>query len=138
MSQGHSLTVTSSPSDDHVSLNNVDITPLPIFDDGFLIIYGIREFFDPDFEFRAPESSFGCGFLRTNSFGNASEALRSGGYSLMAGFLDLQVLETKKSTMMTVFFLLIKSWGIDSAISASTRQSFSGMWFRAGFCGLIW
>ncbi|KAM3741339.1 hypothetical protein ACB098_08G169100 [Castanea mollissima] len=103
MFQGHSLTVTSSPSDDHVSLNNVDITPLPIFDDGFLIIYGTREFFDPDFEVTAPESSFGCGFLRTNSFGNASEALRSGGYSLMAGFLDFQVLETKKSAMMTLF-----------------------------------
>ena len=50
----HSLTVTSSPSDDRVSLNNVDITPFPIFDDGFLIIYGIRSIWISRFEPQNP------------------------------------------------------------------------------------
>ena len=104
MYAGRSLTVTSSPSDDRVSLNNVEITESPIFDDGLLIIYGIYEFFDLDFEVRNPlESNLGCGLSTPNPFGEASGVLRSVGYSVMAQFLDLQMLETKKSTMMTVF-----------------------------------
>lgn len=42
---GHSLTVTTLPADDLVSLNNVTVAA-PILDDGELVIFGIDRFFD--------------------------------------------------------------------------------------------
>ncbi|KAL6126838.1 hypothetical protein ACLB2K_074883 [Fragaria x ananassa] len=44
---GHSLTVTTLPADDLISLNNVTVTP--IFDDGELVIFEIDRFFDLNF-----------------------------------------------------------------------------------------
>ncbi|XP_062154366.1 putative fasciclin-like arabinogalactan protein 20 [Alnus glutinosa] len=112
----HSLTVTTSPSDDRISLNNLMITGSPIFDDGLLIIHGIDQFFDPNFNasvpVQIPGSNLGCGFSTENgtvafsgdySFRQASGVLRSSGYSVMAEFLDVQVPENKERTMMTVF-----------------------------------
>jgi hypothetical protein len=117
-----SLTVTTSPSDDRISLNHVMITGSPIFDDGLLIIHGIDQFFDPNFEVsvpvQIPGSNIGCGFSTenstvvfsgANSFRQASGVLRSSGYSAMAEFLDVQVPENKERTMMTVFAPLDKS-----------------------------
>lgn len=98
------------------------ITGSPIFDDGLLIIHGIDQFFDPNFEVsvpvQIPGSNLGCGFSTengtvvfsgANSFRQASGVLRSSGYSAMAEFLDVQVPENKERTMMTVFAPLDKA-----------------------------
>ncbi|KAG6655890.1 putative fasciclin-like arabinogalactan protein 20 [Carya illinoinensis] len=98
---GHSLTVTTSPSDDGISLNNVKVTRSPIFNRGLLVIFGIDEFFHPDFEVsvpvKSPEPNLGCGFPTANdtisfsgasSFGKVSGLLRCSGYSVMAEFLN--------------------------------------------------
>ncbi|XVF85328.1 hypothetical protein PTKIN_Ptkin17bG0108900 [Pterospermum kingtungense] len=100
-SPNHPLIVTSSPPDDQLSLNGVKIGDKPVYDDGSLIIYKIDKFFDPSFKV----SDHGCAgaytFHNTNSFGEASQALRSIGYSAMASFLDSQ-LETRPKENMTL------------------------------------
>ncbi|KAH7516398.1 hypothetical protein FEM48_Zijuj10G0131200 [Ziziphus jujuba var. spinosa] len=114
---GHSLIVTSSPSSDQISLNNVKITGgSPIYDDGSMIIFGIEDFFDPNFglpvPISSPRSTPRCGSSSTNGsmdfpgvswFEGASAALRSNGHSVMASFLDLQLEGFKEPTMMTIF-----------------------------------
>ncbi|XVE74734.1 hypothetical protein DITRI_Ditri12bG0041800 [Diplodiscus trichospermus] len=101
----HSLILTSSPSDDYVSLNGVRIDGSPIFDDGSLIIFGIQEFFDPSF--RISSSNCSCApFVNVDDhlFGEASLVLRSRGYSVMASFLDLQLLGFKARTVALTIF----------------------------------
>ncbi|EOY00900.1 hypothetical protein QUC31_014051 [Theobroma cacao] len=101
----HSLILTSSPSDDYVSLNGVRIDGSPIFDDGSLMIFGVQEFFDPGFGVSIPNPSCVASVNGDDhSFSEASLILRSRGYSVMASFLDLQLLEFKaKTTALTLF-----------------------------------
>ena len=120
LSRGRMLIVTTSPTDSETSLNNVKLSgESPIFDDGSLIIYGVREFFDPNFRAPGPGNSprFGprCRSLSTSTaaaigfpgdswFKEASTDLRSNGYSVMASFLDTQLLGFNKDPItMTVF-----------------------------------
>ncbi|KAK9935245.1 hypothetical protein M0R45_022355 [Rubus argutus] len=118
---GHSLYVTTLPSDGLVSLNNVTITASPIFDDGSLIIFGTNKFFDPYFRISNPIRSYspknlGCLAPRNPNeaikvqtaayypFSEASRVLKSKGCSVMASFLEMQFHGfLKYQTMLTVF-----------------------------------
>ncbi|XP_008350997.3 putative fasciclin-like arabinogalactan protein 20 [Malus domestica] len=120
---GHSLSVTTPPSGVPISLNNVKITSgSPIYDDGFLIIFGIENFFDLNFHLPTPtriplpdpvcgssspptsaNGTATAGFPGASWFEEASEMLRSHGYNVMASFLDMQLLGFKNSNPMTVF-----------------------------------
>ncbi|XP_047330357.1 putative fasciclin-like arabinogalactan protein 20 [Impatiens glandulifera] len=115
MSSGKSLFVTSSPLDHKISLNNVTICGYPVHDDGSLIIFGIDEFFDPEFEFpqtvQTPIPDLGCVISSSNltssfpvsSFIEASVELRSRGYSVIASYLDVQLLGFLEPPKLTIF-----------------------------------
>ncbi|XP_061990923.1 putative fasciclin-like arabinogalactan protein 20 [Rosa rugosa] len=118
---GHSLTVTTLPSDRLVSLNNVTVTASPIFDDGSLIIFGTNRFFDPYFRISGPIRSYSpknlCRLASRNPneamaaetaahypFSEASKVLKLKGCSVMASFLEMQFHGfLKYQTMLTVF-----------------------------------
>lgn len=107
-----SLIVSSSPAngDDNISLNGVNITESPIYDDGSLVIFGIDEFFDPEFQvsghIQRPGGNLGC-FVKAGgeyySFSKATQVLRSRGYSVMASFLDLQLVGFMDRPVLTIF-----------------------------------
>ncbi|XP_007045080.2 PREDICTED: putative fasciclin-like arabinogalactan protein 20 [Theobroma cacao] len=103
LSPSHSLIVTSSPSDDQLSLNGVKIGKTPAYDDGTLVVYKLDKFFDPSFKV----SKHGCvgadTFRSFNSFDKASEALRSKGYFAMASFLDSQLESPRANVKLTIF-----------------------------------
>ncbi|CAM8886052.1 unnamed protein product [Rhodiola kirilowii] len=111
---GKSLIVTSAPDKRIISVNGVTVNGSPLFTDGFLVIYGIDDFFDSNFVFSIsnPNSTVGC-VVSSNqnsipsgddfSFTEAIDVLRSRGYSVMASFLDLQLmLGFKNQTRLTV------------------------------------
>ncbi|XP_061375045.1 putative fasciclin-like arabinogalactan protein 20 [Gastrolobium bilobum] len=121
---GHSLTVTTSHSDDRVSINNVTVNPSPIFDDGYLVIFATENFFDPYFQLpaqiipRRPNTSLtaaaACFPDKKNnrkwffsdeafSFKEASDVLRSRGCSVIASFLDTQFLGLLDRPQLTLF-----------------------------------
>ncbi|KAJ7943046.1 Fasciclin-like arabinogalactan protein [Quillaja saponaria] len=114
MFSGNFLIVTSSASDGRISLNNVRISAAPIYDDGIFIIFGIERFLNPNSQFPAtiptPTHHFFCGvkndttvFFGDNSFNQARETLRSGGYTTMASFLGMQLSGIMGENVMTVF-----------------------------------
>ncbi|KAK7343458.1 hypothetical protein VNO77_12217 [Canavalia gladiata] len=112
MLPGQSVTVTTSPSDRVTSLNNIKLTGSPIYDDGFLLVYGIERFLDPSFQFNSqrpnPNSNSSCsGKNHTQSssysFDQAIETLRTGGYSAMALFLGMQLSGVVEQSGITVF-----------------------------------
>ncbi|KAI3513760.1 hypothetical protein L1887_11895 [Cichorium endivia] len=98
-------------SPDQVSLNNVKVVGSPIFDDGLLIIFGIENFFDPNFttsatpaqlpSFNDCETSYSGD--KTFSFHDAGNILISRGYSVMASFLKLQLLDFLSQPSLTLF-----------------------------------
>ncbi|KAF8390648.1 hypothetical protein HHK36_025175 [Tetracentron sinense] len=113
-----SLIVTTSASEDQISINNVKINGSVIYDDGSLVIYGIDDFFDPEFQSPpdlapepSPSSTTGCTapFLDNpsafgfDSFISVADLLRSRGYSQMASFLDLQLRGFTDQTKLTIF-----------------------------------
>ncbi|KAL8120762.1 hypothetical protein AgCh_017805 [Apium graveolens] len=116
-SSTHSLTVTTafSNSSDSVSLNNVNVTGSPIYDDGALVIFGVERFFDIEFTpvtpIQSPNSDLGCVLMKDYprlssggySFREASGMLRSRGYAVMASFLDMQLLGFLGDPKLTVF-----------------------------------
>lgn len=116
-SSAHSLTVTTAFPDDSetVSLNNVNVTGSPIYDDGALVIFGVERFFDVEFTplapMQSPNSDLGCVLMKDYprlssggySFREASGMLRSRGYAVMASFLDLQLLGFLGDPKLTVF-----------------------------------
>ncbi|TKY50935.1 putative fasciclin arabinogalactan protein 20 [Spatholobus suberectus] len=112
MLPGQSLTVTTSPSDSETSVNNIKLTRSPIYDDGFLLVYGIERFFDPTFQFNSqrpsPDSNSSCSGKNhtasaSDSFDQAIETLKAGGYSTMASFLAMQLSGVTDQTGITVF-----------------------------------
>lgn len=113
MFDGNSLVVTTQPSDRRISLNNVRINVSPIYDDGFILIYGIERFFDPNFQFKWPiqrsSPNPACGETNDNVSSHSSsnqaamKALKSGGYSVMASFLGMQLSSIADETPITVF-----------------------------------
>ncbi|PWA51979.1 FAS1 domain-containing protein [Artemisia annua] len=99
MLSDHYLVITSTSSSNHISINNVRVTDSPVFDDGILAVYGVENFFDPDFRVAdapAPNGG-GNGCRKVNggdhgAFHDAGNVLISRGYSVMASFLNLQLL----------------------------------------------
>ncbi|KAD1495155.1 hypothetical protein E3N88_42731 [Mikania micrantha] len=63
------LTVTTPATSDQVSINNVKIVGSPVFDDGSLIVFGIENFFDPNFTVSKPPVSIARLDRCTVSFG---------------------------------------------------------------------
>ncbi|GAB4840363.1 hypothetical protein Ancab_021129 [Ancistrocladus abbreviatus] len=111
-----SLVVTTLPSDDQISINDVKIDGSSIYDDGFLVIFAIDKFFDYNFKIGAqvqspvdgpsPSSNLECPVSHWDfsSFSEASGVLRSRGYSIMASFLGLQLMQFgDDDTQFTVF-----------------------------------
>ncbi|VVB09458.1 unnamed protein product [Arabis nemorensis] len=111
-----SLSVTnSSRSGGNLSINDITVQDSPLFDDGYVVIYGADEFFTPPEKISDPilnssipntipssatKPSSNC----FNIFESASSLLMSRGFVIMATFLALQ-LETSESddTKLTVF-----------------------------------
>ncbi|KAL6543812.1 hypothetical protein OROGR_010309 [Orobanche gracilis] len=91
--------VITSDEPNEISINNVRISEPPIFDDGLVIVYAIDSFFNLNFTLTNanstkanPRSDFQCLNLEAVSkFEEASGALKLRGYSIVASFLDLQL-----------------------------------------------
>ncbi|WCJ33232.1 hypothetical protein M5689_014606 [Euphorbia peplus] len=112
----HSVTITSSSGNTSVSLNGVNITDIP-YDDGSLVILGIDRFLDPGFEPAGGSGTsdtpsgtldLGCSFgtsgrVTGSAFSDATRVLRSKQCSVMASFLDLQLLGFKDQPLLTIF-----------------------------------
>ncbi|CAI9756016.1 unnamed protein product [Fraxinus pennsylvanica] len=103
LSTSHHLTITTPPDSKNVeiSINNVTIAISPIFDDGSVLVYAIDSFFGLNFRLSNtsitgninPDRDLKCLKLEKPSrFQEASEALKSRGYAIMASFLDLQLI----------------------------------------------
>uniref|UniRef100_A0A7N0TKW3 FAS1 domain-containing protein n=1 Tax=Kalanchoe fedtschenkoi TaxID=63787 RepID=A0A7N0TKW3_KALFE len=106
----------STSSNQIVSVNGVKVNRSPLFNNGFLVIYSVDDFFDPNFVFSTsnPNSTAGClvpgpqgsiPSLADLSFAEASEVLRSRGYAVVASFLDMQLMlgfkdQTTKLTVL--------------------------------------
>lgn len=112
MLPGQSLTVTTSTSDHAISLNNIKINELPIYDDGVLLVYGIDRFFDPSFQYQRPSSNPNqnpsCSAMNrtmnsSDSFDQAIQTLKTSGYSAMASFLGMQLSGDISQNGITVF-----------------------------------
>ncbi|XP_073145093.1 putative fasciclin-like arabinogalactan protein 20 [Henckelia pumila] len=97
LSPAKHLYVTSS-NDHDFSINGVKVSPSPIFDDGWVVVYAIDDFFDLNFTLpnstkTDPKTDFQCLKLeRVSRFQDASGVLKSRGYSIIASFLDLQIM----------------------------------------------
>lgn len=111
MLAGRSLTVTSLQYDSEITLNGVNVSSSPFYDDGSVVVFGIEKFFDLKFQVspitQSPSANFRCGTMsdkNPNPFGEAIETLRSSGYSSMALFLESQILGfSNGQSTMTVF-----------------------------------
>ncbi|KAK6931012.1 FAS1 domain [Dillenia turbinata] len=109
----HTLTVTSFSSAIYrqISINNVLINGSPVFDDGSLIVYGIEKFFDPTFQIPGPVQNpivdLDCAVSKKSKDQNwldpVCDSLKSKGYSVMASFLNLQLLGFREKRRLTVF-----------------------------------
>ncbi|KAK7269848.1 hypothetical protein RIF29_22613 [Crotalaria pallida] len=112
MLPGKSLTVTATSSDRITSINNLKITASPIYDDGFLLVYGVERFFDPNFQYTGPNHRSTPNPLcmaknltanSSDSYDQAIETLKSGGFSATASFLEMQLSGSPEQSGMTVF-----------------------------------
>ncbi|XP_050221426.1 putative fasciclin-like arabinogalactan protein 20 [Mercurialis annua] len=123
-----SITVTSDPNGSaaHLSLNGVKIVRC-LYNDGSLVILGVEKFLDPDFIVSLPTPTYppasspgpvpaqrlnlGCGFdVKRNGFclfKEATNVLRSNGYSVMASFLDLQLMGFQEKGEKDPVFLTV-------------------------------
>lgn len=99
LSSSDSLYVTTSRSGGTpVSINGVRLSGSPIFDDGSVTVFEIDDFFRPNFSLPTagePSSCLighsGCKLQPFSQLRDASVALKSRGYIIMASFLDLQL-----------------------------------------------
>ncbi|XP_044489029.1 putative fasciclin-like arabinogalactan protein 20 [Mangifera indica] len=114
-SPSQTLLVTSPPYSDHdfVSINGVKVNASSvIYDDGWLRVFGIEKFFDPNFR-APPRTNLDCAASVLDNdeddgdgsmtFGEAIDEMKDKRYSVMASFLELQLATTKKPTFLTVF-----------------------------------
>lgn len=105
------LTLTTSPKDAWISLNNVSVGTSPVYDDGSLVIFEIEKFFNPFFESsavnskRIVRSDLECrdSSIQSDPVGVLAAALRNRGWSVMASFLDLQFLGFRRRPALTIF-----------------------------------
>ncbi|XP_044489030.1 putative fasciclin-like arabinogalactan protein 20 [Mangifera indica] len=115
LSPSRALLVTSPPYRDHdfISINGVKVNASSvIYDDGWLRVFGIEKFFDPNFR-APPRPNLDCAASVLDddeddgdgpmSFGEAIDEMKDKRYSVMASFLELQLATTKKPTLLTVF-----------------------------------
>ena len=110
-----SVIVTTSDVDAPLSINNVTVNTLTVYDAGSLVIYGVDEFFDPSFRIYSDSFPEQCPerddffkqdtsrFSDVDCFGEASDLLRSKGYSKIAAFMDMQLTGFEDGTSVTVF-----------------------------------
>ncbi|XP_074296406.1 putative fasciclin-like arabinogalactan protein 20 [Silene latifolia] len=109
-----SLSITSTIFDNFVALNGIKITLQPLFYDPVFAVYDIDSFFSPTYWVDDSFSEFSpgptyptneCHFSAPASgvYWEAAAALRSRGYSRMAGFLDVQVSQFDGNNAITVF-----------------------------------
>ncbi|KAL2546042.1 putative fasciclin-like arabinogalactan protein 20 [Forsythia ovata] len=119
LSTSHYLTITTPPDSKkfEISINNVTVSVSPIFDDGSVLVYAIDNFFGLNFSLPPnttktgeinPNRDLKCLKLEKYSrFQEASGVLKSRGYSIMASFLDLQLMgfagEFSENVKLTVF-----------------------------------
>lgn len=112
-----SLVVTTK--DDQLSINGVLVQESPLIYDDFVAVYGMDRFFNSSFQLGTALNSvskpipakeeYNASHLEVSGYdigimGNASNWLRSRGYSVMANFLDVQLAELNKDeTRLTVF-----------------------------------
>ncbi|GMN57511.1 hypothetical protein TIFTF001_026610 [Ficus carica] len=88
----HSLVVTVSPSSDgYFSINNVRIN-----DDGAVVIYGVDEFVNSPLKI-SPKAE-------AESFCSVAKFLRSRGYSVIAAFLEAQLMEIGNDRIKLTIF----------------------------------
>ncbi|XP_027096845.2 putative fasciclin-like arabinogalactan protein 20 [Coffea arabica] len=88
---------TSSENPTKVSINNVEISGSPVYDDGSVVVFAVDNFFEPNFTLPAPQSVINPNpecveFSTFSRYEEASGVLQSRGYSIFATFLDLQLM----------------------------------------------
>ncbi|KAL5763349.1 hypothetical protein ACOSP7_019613 [Xanthoceras sorbifolium] len=154
LSSNRSLTVTSSSLPPRhrrcVSLNGVRINAdSPVYDDGTsIIVFGINEFLDPGYGVSRPAANHKCqqeaaSFIDTTGvFEEVGGILRSKGYSVMASFLELQVIGFKeKSTTWISSTGLTLFAPVDQAmmINAGNFSEYASLFFRHLVpCKILW
>ncbi|XP_050380059.1 putative fasciclin-like arabinogalactan protein 20 [Argentina anserina] len=105
----YTLTVTASPpSEGFSSINDVRVDPNSVLDDGSVIIYAVDQFFNLTFldattEAPAPSPISAISGQPHRVFGSVADLLRSRGYSVMAAFLDAQLIGFNRKTALTLF-----------------------------------
>ncbi|MCE3217130.1 hypothetical protein HAX54_010508 [Datura stramonium] len=128
LSPSSSLYITSSPSDLQVSINNVKIVGSPIYDDGFVIVFAIEDFFTQNFT--RPNTNrnqkFGpspqCSrFNPFSQFLDVSLLLKSKGYQIMSSFLELQLIG------------FLKNLGLKLTVFAPVDDAIVGFFFAGDF-----
>ncbi|KAK4358389.1 hypothetical protein RND71_023999 [Anisodus tanguticus] len=102
LSPSNSLYITSLPSrpdPTQISINNVKLMNPPIYDDGFVIVFAIEDFFEQNFtrpKFQPdPNVNPGRQCIKIDPFSRFYEVslhLKSKGYLIMSSFLDLQLI----------------------------------------------
>ncbi|KAK3183812.1 hypothetical protein Dsin_031098 [Dipteronia sinensis] len=129
-----SLIVTTSNG--QLSINGVLIQESAVFDQGSVVIYGIDDFLNSSFHIgttshSAPEPSPSSAYTMENNvshllelsgfdvdvFGNASNWLRSRGYTVMATFLDVQLAGFNKDEARLTIFA-----PVDEAVEAYAKN----------------
>ncbi|XP_059315498.1 putative fasciclin-like arabinogalactan protein 20 [Lycium ferocissimum] len=113
LSPSNSLYITTLPSNtNQISINSVNIITPPIYDDGFVVIFAIDDFFKQNFT--RPENPnlkpghhSQCTTLDSFSrFYEVSLHLKSKGYLIMSSFLELQLIgffSNRVGLKLTVF-----------------------------------
>ncbi|KAF5180969.1 Fasciclin domain-containing protein [Thalictrum thalictroides] len=109
--KNHTLIVTTTTSDQEISLNNVTINGSAIFDVGVMVVYGINKFFDLNFTI-SPTSTpsvqnstenLGCVATQFADYSEIVNKLLHTQYSAIGDFLDLQLLGFGDETKLTIF-----------------------------------
>ncbi|KAH6762938.1 hypothetical protein C2S52_020371 [Perilla frutescens var. hirtella] len=92
--------IVTSNQPEKISINNVGVFRVPILDDGVVVVYAVDDFFDFNFGLTLtnplrlnPKSALQCMKLEAISrFSDAAGVLKSRGHSIIASFLELQLL----------------------------------------------
>ncbi|TXG57252.1 hypothetical protein EZV62_018565 [Acer yangbiense] len=145
LSPNRSLTITSSTPHRCVSLNGVKINAdSPIHDDGTsLIVFGIGDFLDPGYGVSRPSANQKCHDMSFNDttmvFEEAGGVLRSKGYSVMASFLELQVIGFKKSWISSTGLTLFAPVDQAMTINSGNFSNYASLFFSHLVpCKILW
>ncbi|GAA0171516.1 hypothetical protein LIER_25526 [Lithospermum erythrorhizon] len=92
------LVITSAPGNSRVEINEVAVLGSPIYDDGFVVVFGVEDFFKLNFTIEGTTQNVRSTTLECSDLSpfstlmDAVGKLKSRGYSIMASFLELQVM----------------------------------------------